>query len=194
MPAMKRLRRWLLNLAAGISLLLCATTIVVWLRSYYCSDMMYRGVPGRADGIDSGMGQFSVSLQRINPQAQPRRFVEWTSRRPAQYPVFSNARIWYEFLGFRSYSLQTTSVTMHRWVLPYWLPTLATALLPALALRRAYSTRRQRLRAQHRLCLVCGYDLRATPDRCPECGTVPVELAKADKPGRLRIGGTMGRA
>jgi len=56
-------------------------------------------------------------------------------------------------------------------VIPYWLPTLLFAILPGFM---SFSTLRRRLllryRRRHGLCIHCGYDLRATPKRCPECG------------------------
>jgi hypothetical protein len=57
---------------------------------------------------------------------------------------------------------------------PCWMPAMLLAAVPAwLSVRRL---RRGRKIAAG-LCAVCGYDLRATPDRCPECGHAPAEAA-----------------
>jgi hypothetical protein len=50
-------------------------------------------------------------------------------------------------------------------VVPMWALLLPTAILPA-----ARAWRRLARRRAPGLCASCGYDLRATPERCPECG------------------------
>ena len=52
---------------------------------------------------------------------------------------------------------------------PYWLIALATLVLPARFVKVRYYRRRNLNEAGQR-CLHCGYDLRATPNLCPECG------------------------
>jgi hypothetical protein len=51
---------------------------------------------------------------------------------------------------------------------------LLSAIMPAVAsilyFRKSQTRRKRKVAGQ---CLDCGYDLRATPDRCPECGATP---------------------
>jgi hypothetical protein len=72
----------------------------------------------------------------------------------------------------------TDSYGRASWVvrIPWWFLLLVSVVYPTVWLRR-------RLRVRHAPdhCQVCGYDLRATPARCPECGTAvatkPAEAA-----------------
>ena len=52
-------------------------------------------------------------------------------------------------------------------VVPDWFLVLMFLALPA---RWGFVRWRSRLRRRENRCQACGYDLRATPGRCPECG------------------------
>ena len=47
------------------------------------------------------------------------------------------------------------------------------AVVAAMALRQQVLAERREARVAAGLCAACGYDLRGSPNRCPECGAVP---------------------
>ena len=64
---------------------------------------------------------------------------------------------------------------MARVIAPLWSVTDVAAFLPLTWTTLAVRTRRrERYAGEGHLCRKCGYDLRATPERCPECGTEPL--------------------
>ena len=55
-------------------------------------------------------------------------------------------------------------------VFPYWVVVALLAMWPIRRAWRELRTKRELRRQLQGLCPRCGYDMRFTPDRCPECG------------------------
>ena len=85
-------------------------------------------------------------------------------------PLRGAQALWFE--GYRTPNRSFVRV-------PLWPLVAATAYWPV---RRLVCWCRSRRRAGHGGCEACGYDLRATPERCPECGTAPPPAAAVISP------------
>jgi len=100
-----------------------------------------------------------------------------------RYPIAGPGGLtttWYFGHGFQFGSYQhpapfpyTGNIHEGTWAcFPYWSLAMVAGILPAWAAARAMV---RLLRRRHRrakgFCLRCGYDLRQSADRCPECGT-----------------------
>jgi hypothetical protein len=203
---MKRLRRWLFNLAAFVSLGMSAAILGAWLLSYSGGQWLRVVRPTSANSVEflyaiSCRGQIQVRSHRsslfmsappsrpVSVQQEYRRELGWEGGRiDRSTPTGTNWGGYTElrpsFYGFgwdhESYAPDRTSVLINHHVqnridghtfvsIPHWFALLLATLLPIF---RVAVLRRSRPRIRNGLCPVCGYDLRATPDRCPECGTV----------------------
>ena len=184
------MRRRLLNLLTGMSLLLCVTVVAVWVRSYWRSQYVYyvRMTP-EWDGVRSlrlffqvckGAAVIDVENQHegLGEGATVEKAVgrEWgLETREAQDPIIRAHHAWggfaYEMFPVPVDACDTGGALIVEAGFPLWLPATLFALLPT-----ARASRRLQRSTRPGHCPRCGYDLRATPDRSPECGTEPAPV------------------
>jgi hypothetical protein len=150
------MKRRLLNLLTLLSLLLCAAVCTLWVRSYFVQDMIYFPVGSRTAISQSAGGQLFTIV--VNQAAGAR----WLRQANPVPDGGSRTRA----LMYIRWNFSPHRPSQHL-IVPHWL-VAAGGGLPALL---RIGVRRYRKRRHHSgLCPSCGYDLRATPDRCPECG------------------------
>lgn len=86
--------------------------------------------------------------------------------------MLSGESIW-KYLWFHAarqrLSDRWTSVGGDNLRVPYWSIVVVLAISPA---RWIVGRLRKRSRSRAGVCVHCGYNLRATPQRCPECGRI----------------------
>ena len=179
------MRRRLLNFVTVLSLLFSAAIVVLWVRSYWRSDYVnyVKLTPGDQVvrvlevSFETGRGTAGVAITRqgfwVGPELSAQHLIEGSSvaTLPAGDPLESCPK-WGGFgcqiFGDAATNLDPTLVFRYlSFAFPLWLPTTLFAVLP---LARAYSRFRRKYPPRH--CERCGYDLRATLGRCPECGAL----------------------
>lgn len=191
MPAMRGVARRLFAVCSAASLVLFVLVAVHW---------MLQGRPGyQGPRVEEKVGRSTVVVNLVNrgklrlfhtyrlPAPRP-----WPDPRPPMQGIYepsewANARRVGDFEYFHIQAAPKARQPVEKVVrvltLPLWAVLGVLAVLPSawavFLLRRTEFARRARLG----LCRRCGYDLRGSRERCPECG----EAAEA-KPAVARGG------
>ena len=197
---MKGILSWVRNFATAISFLLFIATATLLVRSFCVTELLqifrenqFNPVTDREESYQFSMGLGGLSLERgklqrgynnlytasvIRKQSgysyDNHYHVNWIYT-PREYGGLIRGPRSIQFMGFRWRRIgpplpKDTFSGGFDLTIPLFVPLLLFAYLPFAALRNRIIRAR---RVKSTYCAKCGYDLRATPLRCPECGTIP---------------------
>jgi hypothetical protein len=189
--------RWLRPFLAALSLLLLLSMCGMWVRSHTVSESIWHTASSGenkrmyAVGCAPGaIGFMRVTGPPIMPGANGFRRIAGPDNAfdiyllPTGFYYLRTAtlrsqggRSFFQKLGFAFVHLPVGGlIDVRKLEVPDWLFVILFAIAPAIEFRRW----RARRRYGGGCCRRCGYDLRATPDRCPECGTETPRAAVVD--------------
>lgn len=170
---MKRISRALFSVSAMLSLLLFLACGAAWVRSYWRADLFdFMGVHASA-GFVSSRGGFRYYRGWSEPESLLHCRTYHTVSKPPititpnpSNPVNFDSRLLRIFISYG----KAGRYSYFDLIVPDWILCVLTALLPMAWFAGFRARGRRKRRLKYGLCLGCGYDLRASSGRCPECG------------------------
>jgi hypothetical protein len=180
------MQRKLTKLAAAVSLVLCVATVALWVRSYLVADTY---VVIETNGVTRW--QFCCARGRIWCQrVHGLRGGRWNAvpqRYQKERPTVVLERSTYlspldSTASLAGFEISSGFVRLRngkavwgetRTIVPLYAIAMLSGGISLFLVRRSCSRGPRGGR-----CSQCGYDLRATPERCPECGAVPASRSE----------------
>jgi hypothetical protein len=164
----KRFRRRLFNAAVMLSPPLCILWLALWPLSFLRKTYVIR-TNQQSNIILAVLNGYLIGTYQSGPGMIAR-----IGARPDSWefgfdpPVKGVPILWGYSILPTYFSRPGPNFLVRRVTIPLWVLVLASGT--PWAAERIWKWRHSR---EAGLCPVCGYDLRATPQRCPECGTIP---------------------
>jgi hypothetical protein len=183
---MRRLLRWAFGFVTAMLAVLCVAMVVLWVRSYQVRERLDWVHHPHADRIEIAVGKISImtvmfpeEVELTEPPGLHHEMLPDLTPTTAAWVEQDHA---WNLLGlvFQGPNPVVAGFVFRfrLAIIPCWMVIVLTSL-PSLASVRWWTKRwfvRRRIPSGH--CPTCGYDLRATPERCPECGAVPNQIRK----------------